>query len=420
MIKSNPSQAFFRILIYITIFLIPFYFFRFYVFGLRTNIFELFVALTYIVFVFRHVNNYTIRKFQPISIWVYLFLFASLVGLFVAEDKTHALGIFKGWFLFPVILYVLVVNNFNKKNINKLSIPLYISLITVCSWAILQKFGVIGQHFYQAGDSSFKQYILEGRAFGPFESPNYLAMYLVPMLFLSLPILREIKNRYLKAIIILSYLFPLSALYFTTSRGGAVALATSIIAFLLFLYFKSKVFRGTIEKQSNVLIFGLIFVATIFLIGAVREIAPNQGGDNIRIEIYKYSITLTRENPITGIGLGSFQEKIDQISSDNGSFQAFGIRYALHPHNLFLAMWLNLGIIGLLVFLALLGITIKNLFKNKSEAFIKSCIFAALIAILVHGLFDTTYFKNDLSSIFWLIFAMSFLLSLANKSSEKN
>lgn len=397
-------------LVYVSVFLIPFYFFRFSILCLKTNIFEVITVITFIIFVLEYVNCLTIKKFQRVPIWVHLFLLVSLVSVFLADDKTQASGIFKGWFLLPVILYILVVNNFNRESISKLSIPFYSSLIIISVWAVLQKFGIIGQLFYQAGDTSFIQYINEGRTFGPFESPNFLAMFLVPMIFLSLPILKEIKNRFLRIIIVLLYILPIIALYFTTSRGGVVALITSMIAFILFLYFKSKVFRKVIEKQSSLLIFGLIIVATIFLIFAARKIAPNQGGDSIRLEIYHYSIEMVKKNPILGIGLGSFQERIDQISATNAGFQQFGISYALHPHNLFLAIWLNLGLAGLIIFLVLLWQIIHNLFKDKTEPFIKSCIFAALIAVLVHGLFDTTYFKNDLSAIFWLIFALSFVV----------
>jgi len=275
-----------KYLLYLSIFLIPFYFIRFSSFDVKTNIFEVVVAVSFALFVIGEVNSLTIRKTYPVSIWIYLFLLAAVIGTLLSPDKIHAIGIFKGWFLFPVILYILVINNFSKENLAKLTIPLYLSLMIVSVWAILQKFGYIGQLFYQVGDSSFNQYLAEGRVFGPFESPNYLAMYLVPMIFLSWPVFKGLKIKIIKSILVLSYALPLLAIYFTTSRGGAVALTTATIAFILFLYFKSKVFRRIIEKQSNILIFGLIIVATIFLIMAARQLSPNQGGDSIRFEIY--------------------------------------------------------------------------------------------------------------------------------------
>jgi len=36
------------------------------------------------------------------------------------------------------------------------------------------------------------------------------------------------------------------------------------------------------------------------------------------------------------------------------------------------------------------------------------------LAILVHGIVDTTYFKNDLSAIFWIILAMSVIIGVRN------
>jgi len=397
-------------LVLLSIFLIPFYFFRFNLLGIKTNIFEVITFITFVVFLINHVNSLTIKKFNFSSVWIYLFLLSALIGTLLSADKVHAFGILKGWFFFPIVLFLLVLNTFNKTNASKLAIPIYLSSILVSAWAILQKAGIIGLLFYQKQDPlSFNGYFSQGRAFGPFESPNYLAMFLVPVFFLSLPIFKEVKNKGLEIIIALSFLLPLVAIYFSTSRGGAVAGATGALALILFLYFRSRVFRKKFEGMSNILIFGLILVAALFLIYVVRIVSPNEGGDSVRLEIYNYSIALIKSHPFFGIGLGEFQNAIAEVSKGNGSFQEYGLSYALHPHNLYLAMWLNLGLAGLVTFLGVLWIGFKNLFSKKDNIFIKSCLFAGLVAILVHGLFDTTYFKNDLSAIFWIILATSFI-----------
>ncbi|PIS07344.1 hypothetical protein COT78_04275, partial [Candidatus Berkelbacteria bacterium CG10_big_fil_rev_8_21_14_0_10_43_13] len=51
----------------------------------------------------------------------------------------------------------------------------------------------------------------------------------------------------------------------------------------------------------------------------------------------------------------------------------------------------------------------QSLWSRRSEL-IPVCLMMAMAAILIHGLFDTTYFKNDLSSIFWLIIALAEVL----------
>lgn len=404
-----------KFFVLISVFLIPFYFFRFSIAGVPTNIFEVFVVVSFLFTLIDFSCSLTIRDPKKISYWFSIFVVIAAASIFFSEDKIAAAGIFKGWFLIPFILFWIVINNFSKKNISILSIPLWFSLIVISKWAILQKLGFITTLFYQNGDQSFLQYLTEKRAFGPFESPNYLAMYLVPMIFLSLPIFTLVKNKLIKFIIIISYTLPLAAIYFSTSRGGRVALIASLVALVLFLYFKSKTLKKVVESLSNILIFALILVSIIILIYLVRNFTPNQGGDVIRLEIYNYAVAMIKDNYFFGIGLGDFQSAISQFSINNESFQKWGLNYALHPHNLYMAVWLNLGIAGLIAFFGMLWVTLKNIFSGKKEVFLRACLFASLIAILSHGLFDTTYFKNDLSAVFWLIAAMSFILARKNE-----
>lgn len=416
--KERLNYKILNILCYLSIFLIPGYFFRIQILGFKTNVFEIILLLTFLLLIMDYSFDLTIKKFSWGNLWIYLFLLAGFLGVIISGDKTHAAGILKGWIIFPIILYILIVNYFDKKSLPKISVFIYISLTVISLWALMQKIGLVSTLFYQVGDKGFDQYLGPNfRTFGPFESPNYLAMYLVPAVFMALPLIGPLRSKLLKILIASSFLLPLLALYFSTSRGGAVALASSILAFLLFLYFKSKTFKKSFESLSNILILGLILVSTIFLIYAVRIISPNQGGDSIRLEIYNYSLQLLKDNSILGIGLGSFQEKIALISIQRPSFQQFGLSYALHPHNLYLALWFNLGLLGLVSFCALVLIAVKDLFTSQKELFQRSCIFAGLIAVLVHGFFDTTYFKNDLSAIFWLLLAMSFILH--NNAIEK-
>ncbi|MEK7124040.1 MAG: hypothetical protein AAB851_04070, partial [Patescibacteria group bacterium] len=84
------------------------------------------------------------------------------------------------------------------------------------------------------------------------------------------------------------------------------------------------------------------------------------------------------------------------------------------PHNLFLAFWLQTGIAG---FCGLILI-IFSFFKEKTAALKQNggglfhhqnynfWLAAAMSVILIHGLIDTPYFKNDLSALFWLILAL--------------
>jgi O-antigen ligase len=135
--------------------------------------------------------------------------------------------------------------------------------------------------------------------------------------------------------------------------------------------------------------------------------------------IYHYSVDLVKAHPIIGIGLGSFQTQIAEISKNDIVFQRNTLSYALHPHNIYLAMWLNLGIAGMIIFLILCMNFFSQIYKMQNGPF-RLALITALTTILVHGLFDTTYFKNDLSAVFWLIIAIKFIYEQSAEEKIKN
>ena len=75
----------------------------------------------------------------------------------------------------------------------------------------------------------------------------------------------------------------------------------------------------------------------------------------------------------------------------------------LYPHNLFLNFWSELGILGLLCFLAILFFIIREfkfLFKNNQILFWP--LLFMWLSWFVQGLVDVPYFKNDLSVLFFI------------------
>ncbi len=392
-----------RIFAYIAILLIPFYFIRFDIGSIPTNIFEIAV----LVAIFPMALELIIHQKKPHagSIFPYLILFIAGFSIFFADDTRTALGIFKGYFVMPAVLYLVVINSFKKDEIKKLAYPIYLSLMIVSVWAILQKLGIITTLFYQSGDASFSQYLLESnRVFGPFESPNYLAMYLVPAIFLSLPVLSRFKLQASKVFYAIGFILPLLALWFAGSRAGVIAFLVSIIIF-------SVVQINKKFNVSNFLLATLTVLSTAALVYFFIVIQFNPNSDNVRIEIYKYSIEIVQNNWLWGIGLGSFKETIMAISTNTESFKTHALPYALHPHNIFLAFWINLGFFGLLVFLLNLFKFFWEIYKDKKRSILFASALMAMIAIMIHGLFDTTYFKNDLAAIFWLILALRYLMT---------
>jgi len=387
----------------VTTFLIPFYFFRFDLVSIPTNIFEIAVLISLILFLIFYFLYSTRLKTGPV--WPYLLIVFAIIGVYVASDKTAALGILKGWFVVPAIFYFLVINTFDKENIKQLSIPLLISVLIISAWAILQKLGIITTLFYQTADPSFNQYLGDHfRVFGPFESPNYLAMFLVPATFLSIPILNYFKNRYFKFVIFLLYALPILSLVLSGSRGGAGAAFFAFITAICIIARKKS-------AVSGLLIYLLSFVLVALLILVVKFVGFDPSADVIRIQIYQYSREIIRENWLLGIGLGEFQNYITKLSADAIGFRTHALPYALHPHNIYLAMAIYLGVGGFVSFIATSIWFFVKAWGARAHSFVLAGAVSAFSAILVHGFVDTTYYKNDLSAIFWLILAVMVVIS---------
>ena len=398
--KNNPISQY---LVLTTVFLIPFYFFRFQILGIPTNVIEVAIIVSAVSVAFR-------RPYRSFGWWPWTLSGVALIAALIAPDTRVALGVFKGWFFLPTLFAWTIIQIFDANSYHRLRISLLASAAIVSLWAILQKFGFIGTLFYQVGDTSFSAYLSEGRAFGPFGSPNYLAMYLVPVLFLVLPLVWSKAKLWQRFLVACGIGLILAAIACSLSRGGGVALLAGLLVLVAVKYLKLLKFKHLAAAALT-----LIIALNISYYILAPRLQTNSGGDAIRQEILGYSLRLVRQHPIWGTGLGNFQTKVREISASNLPFQTYALPFALHPHNLLLAFYLNLGLAGLLVFLFIIYRMIKNLAHHPGAATLS----AALVAILVHGLFDTTYFKNDLSILFWLIFAIG-LLTLRHSEPIRN
>jgi len=157
-------------------------------------------------------------------------------------------------------------------------------------------------------------------------------------------------------------------------------------------------------------------------------------------------LTASPANFALGAGLGGYQSAVapfhqagiffnkDQDPDFRRKIVIFDDRYKaehwqpvevyLYPHNIFLNFWTELGLAGLLLFIWIMVKSIKVLiadirypmsdkistFKlqitnlaSGQDKYLKLGLLGALVVIIVHGLVDVPYFKNDLSLLFWLI-----------------
>ncbi len=123
-----------------------------------------------------------------------------------------------------------------------------------------------------------------------------------------------------------------------------------------------------------------------------------------RLQIWSDTLRMLRDHPILGAGLRAYTQVMTPYVHGNRIPE-------LYPHDVWLAMWSELGILGLASFVALMAILLWRGWRGFATAtgFWRPLLWgtaAAFVAIAVHGIFDTPYFKNDLAAEFWVLAAL--------------
>lgn len=156
-----------------------------------------------------------------------------------------------------------------------------------------------------------------------------------------------------------------------------------------------------------------------------------------RIDVWRSSIQMIRDHSVLGIGPDNFQRLYAPTRSENkyqlvcppgrGYIQpGAGAEPCLsHPHDEFLDFWLSSGVLGLASYLFILFVFWKrgvHTWRRSNDAATRTLVLAAMAAMLagmIHGLIDNSYFLVDLSLLFWLFCAVvSWFADEADPSNE--
>jgi len=376
--------------------LFPLYLLRGTFLGIPATLPEVLLGFSFLLFVAQGLRSGAWRQWfvwgDPWRIWpVGLFLGAAFLTLLVRHDLT-ALGILKGWILFPLLYFWILRQVFYQKP----------SLVPFALRSLLFGGTVL------AGIALFQEWqgtVLtpDGRASGPFESANYLALYLGPLVVYALFAFFESEDKQDKLFLALAGVLCAAALFLTESYASfiAVGFACALGAYLKRDLWWAK--RFWLGGAAIVLFSGLL--ASQWGSPKLEQFLDFEGrsSSSVRIEVYQTSLHLLKLHPFGGIGLGHYAEAYTEAAPVVlGKSPMEWVM--IHPHNIVLAFWLNMGFLGLFAFVWLCVRALAWLFEPQAKE--RRLAALMLVCILVHGMFDTPYFKNDLAFQFWFLMAI--------------
>ncbi|MBC8535172.1 O-antigen ligase family protein [Feifania hominis] len=238
------------------------------------------------------------------------------------------------------------------------------------------------------------------RVFGPFDNPNVFGEYLVIMVPIAAALfcVTRGKARYfcLGAFGVMGL-----SLIFTFSRGAWVAF---ILAFAVFLVLYDRVFA----KLALLLVLALPFLPMVLPANIVQRFASignlADTSTAYRVSIWTAGLKMVRDFWSTGIGTGSAVFMLVYPS-----YALSGAGYALHAHNLYLNLFIELGIVGIVSFALVLLFYFKTVFggyATVTDRFTRVMLLGlgcGMLGILVQGLTDNVWFNYRIFLFFWVI-----------------
>jgi O-antigen ligase len=354
------------------------------------------------------------RHFLAMTPWnwlIILWLIIATISMFVSPNLRAAAGIWKAYFIEPILFLTVFLDVIKtKKDLENIFYALGFSALYISLFAIYQKFtGFAIPHPWQ--EESVR------RVTGFYGFPNAVGLYLAPIIVLYVGLLIDrlqttdyrlqifklpvtsyqlLVTSYYLSVIILST----AAIIFAQSEGAYIG----VLAGVFFLGIMTK------KLRLPTLIFSVIFTIIIISVPqlkdyAWRQISFQEASGKVRIIMWEETIEMLKDRPILGAGLAGYQETFDPYH------KARHIEIYLYPHNLFLNFWSELGLLGLILFLAIIAFFFYSFYRLPVTNY---QLPAVMLALLVHGLVDAPYFKNDLSILFWIIIGASILLNSKN------
>jgi O-antigen ligase len=200
------------------------------------------------------------------------------------------------------------------------------------------------------------------------------------------------------------------ALAYTLSRGALVGMAVCLIV---------APFLAGRGRRLPILAGGLLALMAVVLSIAVlipstetKRLFSDASGSG-RTDIWQVGVRMVKDNPVLGVGAANFQENTIRYTLQKGVIQDdyFLVDLPKVPHNIYLQAWAELGVIGLVLFLGLVGTMVgcalraaRNFARagaRTPELYARGCVIAS-IGFLAFEFFSSQMYSKAL----WLLLAL--------------
>ncbi len=376
------------------------------------------------------------------SIPIVIFFLAALISITVAVDRQTALRAFREEVVGPLVYVLLALCCLRTRQDVQRLLGAFLGCALVVAFA-----GLI-QYFFFA--QQLQPPLGDGRAHAMYGSANSIGLffdYALP-LGIALVIFQgrkawQAQGKWWPALLVLIGFVPLvGVLYLSQSLGSALALPIALL-FILAL---------SVRSRKRLLIGAVVLVVLIAVAGiALRHQITHfittwhdnsQGISTVSKRYYLWISAwhMIQAHPLFGVGMDNWlchysRNTVCAASATTqphywvltipGTNLPTGLHdepNLSHPHDIFLHVWVSMGIFGLLAFAAILVLfywlfarilrTVRNATGSEVARleWVVVGVGGAMLAALCQGLIDSAFLEQDLAFCFWMLVAALLIL----------
>lgn len=385
-----------------------------------------------------------ITPFSNVSFYahdVVIFFVFFIYALFVVKDRgsIFASKIFLPILIFNIYLLVSLFINFKNLGSHEFYISLLYPLRIILYSSLIFVFGLFDHSFiakYKVGMFfsglafiilGFLQFVFYpnlrnlyylgwdehlSRFFSTFLDPNFAGAFIVLYIIFVLALLGESSLKGKKFFLLSSLLMSLIALALTFSRSALIMFVVSIFVFLTF----------TKKVKLAVLLIGVVILSYVLIptnfslenTNLLRTASINARQEEI-IKAGKIFI----DHPIFGVGFNSYRYARENYGNMPQSL--YQDHAGAGVPNIYMFLLATTGIAGLIFFLFLMSIIIKDsVSKIKSSTnFVHAAIATSIIGLLTQGLFENGFFYSFIMIWIFLLLGIAGSKKISSKTNNK-
>jgi putative inorganic carbon (hco3(-)) transporter len=383
-------------------------------------------------------------RLGPFALPIVVFILAAAISVYIAYSQREALRAFREEVFEPLLFVLLAIFCLRtRQDVARLLIAMLVSGLVVAVLGNAQYFLFRSQLVLEA-DGIRRVHAMYGSAnsiglFFDYVLPIGLALILVKA-WTATSIRR---SRLILISVIAICLSMLLVLYLSQSRGAWVAIG---VAFLFILALSIRNRKGLIAGG----LIGIVVLGTILLVFHKPIlnffIAGHQDTYGIstltkRLFLWLSAFRMIRDHLWFGVGMENWlcYYSPNTVCVDPAVIHHYWILHSpfsgaltglsdeptlSHPHNIFLHVWVSMGLFGVLAFISVLAlyfwlfvrilISLHNsgIPRDSSMWWMTIGVGAAMVAGVVQGQVDSSFLGQDLSFCFWMLISALLLLRI--------